>query len=98
MRILPGKMEEAMGLWKEMLTIMKEKGINFPPGRMYRPFLGGGDALHTVILECEWDSFSAVAEMYEKSWTLPEIMGLMPKWDMVEESHKIELYLVMPES
>jgi len=35
--------------------------------------------------------------MYEKSSADPEIMGLMPKWDTVEESHRIELYMVMPE-
>lgn len=98
MRILPGKMAEAMELFKEMMAIMKKKGISFPPTtRRYTPFLGGGDALHTVILEIEWDSFTEVADFYEKSSAEPEIMGLMPKWDTVEESHRIELYMVMPE-
>ena len=96
MTILPGKMAEAMELFKEMMAIMKKKGIPFPPARRYSPFLGGGDALHTVILEVEWDSFAAVADMYEKSSADPEIMGLMPKWETVEESHRIELYMVMP--
>lgn len=97
MRILPGKMAEAMELLKEMMAIMKKKGLPFPPTRRYSPFLGGGDALHTVILEIEWDSLAEVAEFYEKSSADPEIMGLMPKWDTVEESHRIELYMVMPE-
>lgn len=97
MGILPGKMAEAMELWREMLAIMKKKGIPFPPTRRYSPFLGGGDALHTVILEVEWDSLAAVADMYDKPSADPEIMGLMPKWDTVEESHRIELYMVMPE-
>ena len=96
MRILPGKMEEAMKLFTEMMDIMNKKGIPFPPMRRYSPFIGGGDALHTFIGEIEWDSFAEVAEFYEKSSADPEIMGLMPKWDAVEESHRIELYTVMP--
>ncbi|MCW4037461.1 MAG: NIPSNAP family protein [Candidatus Bathyarchaeota archaeon] len=97
MRMHPGKMAEGMELWKEMLALMKKKGISFPPARTYTPFLGGGDALHTIIVEGEWDSLAAVADMYEKSSADPEIMGLMPKWDAVEESHRIELYMVMPQ-
>ena len=62
-----------------------------------RARLGGGDALHTVILEVEWDSFAAIADFYEKSSADPEIMAFMPNWDTVEESHILELYMVLPE-
>ena len=31
--------------------------------------------------------------MYEKSSADPEIMGLMPKWDTVEESHRMHAFL-----
>ena len=98
MRILPGKMAEAMELFKEMMVIMSKKGVPFPQTmRRYSPFMGGGDALHTFILEIDWDSFAAVADFYEKASAIPEVMGLMPKWDTVEESHRLELYSVMPE-
>jgi hypothetical protein len=97
MRILPGKMAEAMQLFKEMTILMTKKGLPFPPMRRYTPFMGGGDALHTMILEMDMDSLADVAEFYEKSMADPEIMGLMPKWDTVEESHRLELYMVTPE-
>ena len=44
MRMLPGKMAEGSA------RAMKKKGIPFPPARTYTPFLGGGDALHTIIV------------------------------------------------
>jgi hypothetical protein len=97
MRILPGKMQEAMQLFKELTELMEKKGIPFPAMRRYTPFMGGGDALHEIIMEADLDSLYAVAEFYEKSYADPEIMGQMTKWDNVEESHRLELYAVMPE-
>ncbi|MCK4702202.1 hypothetical protein KAT55_02480, partial [Candidatus Bathyarchaeota archaeon] len=97
MNILPGKMGEATELFKEMAMLMAKKGLQFPPMRRYTPFMGGGDTLHTMILEMDMDTFAEVAEFYEKSMADPEIMGLMPKWDTVEKSHRLELYRVMPE-
>ena len=97
MKFLPGKMAEGMGLLKEMMTIMKKNDIAFPPARVYTPYFGGGNTMHTIILEVEWDSFSALAEFYEKTSAIPELMSTMPKWETVEESHILEVYGVMPE-
>ena len=97
MKFLPGKMAEGMGLIKEMMATIKKLGIYFPPGRVYTPYIGGGNAMHTIILEVEWDSLSAMAEFYEKTSAHPEFMSTMPKWETVEESHVLELYGIMSE-
>ena len=99
MRFLPGKMAEGMKLLDEMLATInkKEKEYGpFPPVRKYTPWIGGGNAMHTVIIEMEWDSFTQMAEFFEKSGADPEMMKTMPQWEAIEESHKEELYMVMP--
>jgi hypothetical protein len=97
MKFLPGKRAEGMSLFKEMMTIMKKHGISFPPARVLTPYFGGGNTIHTIILEVEMDSLSALAEFYEKTSAIPELMNTMPKWEPVEESHILEVYGVMPE-
>jgi hypothetical protein len=52
MRMLPGKMGEGMKLLKDLLKKSKEYGFS-PEMKTLRPFIGGGDAMHTVILEIE---------------------------------------------
>lgn len=99
MKFLPGKTADGMKLWGEMLATIKKKekeyGI-FPPVKMYTPWLGGGNALHTVIIEGEWDSFTQMAAFFEKTMADPEMMKTMPQWETIEESHEVELYMVMP--
>jgi len=99
MKILPGKMAEAMKLLEEYMAIVSRL-MGMPreklPMKTYRPFLGGGDSLHTVIFEIEWDSFGEMAAFFEKAMADPEIQASMPKWGVVEESHEVELYMSMP--
>ena len=94
MNILPGKMAEAMELLKKHMAIVSRL-LGIPPERLpmrtYRPFLGGGDSLHTVIVEVEWDSLAAMADFFEKVMADREMQALMPKWEAVEESHQVEI-------
>ncbi len=95
MRILPGKMAEAMELnkkWMAMVSRMIGAPFTF---RMYRP-LFGGEYMHTIIFEAEWDSLVTMATFFEKAMADPEMMAEMPKWEAVSESHEVELYMVMP--
>ena len=99
MKILPGKMAEAMELLeKYMAVVSRLAGVpqaNLPM-KTYRPFLGGGDALHTIVFQVEWDSFGEMAAFLEKAMADPEIQAFMPKWDAVEQSHEVEVFMSMP--
>ena len=64
--------------------------------RTYRPFLGGSDSLHTVIFEVEWGSLAAMAAFFEKVMADPEMQALMPKWEAIEQSHQVEVLMLMP--
>jgi len=96
MRILPGKMAEAMKLLEEYMTIVGRLGVDISAMRKYTPFFGGGDYMHTIVFEVEWDSFSEMAAFFERAMANPDIQAQMPKWEAVEESHEVELYMVMP--
>ena len=94
MRVLPGKMAEAMELLEKHMAIVSKKEYGpFPAMRSYRPFVGGGDTMHTIVFEVEWDSLTEMAAFFEKVMADPEMQALMPKWEAVEESHKVELYM-----
>jgi len=95
MRVLPGKMAEAMELNKKYMAIVSRLGMPATGMRMYRPFTGGGDAMHTVIFEVEWDSLTTLAAFFEKVMADPEVQAQMPKWEALEESHQVEVYAVM---
>jgi len=66
------------------------------PMKTYRPFLGGGDSLHTIVFQVEWDSFGEMAAFFEKAMADPEIQAFMPKWEVVEQSHEVEVFMSMP--
>ncbi len=56
-RFLPGKMMEGMKLMDEMFATIKKKDYGpFPPVRKYTSWIGGGNAINTIILEVEWES------------------------------------------
>ncbi len=95
MRFLPGKLMEGRKLLDEFLAIIEKKhGIPATSVRKYTPWLGGGDAMHTLIMEFEIDSLNKLTEFFEKAWADPELMQTMSQWDVVEESHRVELYMV----
>jgi hypothetical protein len=101
MKIIPGKTAEAMELMgKYMAVVSRLAGMPQEklPMRTYRPFLGGGDSLHTIIFEIEWDSFGEMSAFFEKAMADSEIQASMLKWEVVEQSHEVELYMVMPTS
>jgi len=95
MRIRPGKMGEAMQLLNKHMAVVARLGWTGTPMRRYVPFLGGGDSLHTMIFEVEWDSMAEMATFFEKAMADPEMQALMPQWEAVEESHEVELYMAM---
>lgn len=95
MRLRPGKMGEAMQLLgKHMAMMARLRGVDTPM-RRYAPFLGGGDTLHTMVFEVEWDSATEMAAFFEKAMADPEMQELIPQWEAVEESHEVELYAVI---
>ena len=94
MKIVPGKMAEAMQLNEKHMAIVSRLGMPATM-RMYRPFVGG-EFLHTIIAEAEWDSMAAMEAFFEKMFTDPKMQELMPKWEAVLESHVVELYMPMP--
>jgi len=96
MKILPGKMAEAMELNEKYMAIISRMGMPTTAMRMYRPFTGGGDYMHTVIFEIEWDSLTEMAAFFEKAMADPEVGAQMPKWEAITESHQVELYIPMP--
>jgi len=94
MRVLPGKMAEAMELNKKWTAMVSRLAgpLSF---KMYRP-LFGGEYMHTIIFELEWVSLAKMATFFEKMMADPEAMAEMPKWEAVVQSHEVELYVVMP--
>ena len=95
MKILPGKMAEVMELNKNYMAIISRLGMPTTGMRMYRPFTGGGNAMHTVVFEVEWDSLTTLAAFMEKVMADPEVQAQMPQWEALTESHQVELYVVM---
>jgi hypothetical protein len=96
MRFLPGKMTEGMKLLEESLALANKKYGLFPTVRKYTPWIGGGNAINTIIIEVEFDNLTQMAEFFEKTMADPKMMETMPKWETIVESDKEELYMVMP--
>ena len=90
MKVLHGKMEEAIELEKKR-KIIANRVLGMSP-RIYIPFSGGGDTMRTIIIEAEFDSIVAWESLTEKIGADPEMQGLFPKMAAVIDSVKIELY------
>ena len=98
MRFLPGKMAEGQKLVDQMLAAINKKGYGpFPAVKKYTPWIGGGNAINTIILEVEQDSLNKMTEFFERAGKDPEWIETMPEWEIAEESHEIELYGVTPQ-
>lgn len=94
LKVLPGKMAEYMELQGKFMVIAKRHGC--PPMRCYR-YLTGGEYMHTVVCEAEWDSLATMEAYYDKAFVDPEWQALMPKWEAIIESHELEFYTPMPQ-
>lgn len=95
MKVLPGKMMEIMELNKKYMAIVNRLMGEMPTMRMYRPFTGGGDYMHTIIFEREWDSLTTMTTFFEKVMKDPEVQAQMLEWEVLLNSHEIELYIAM---
>ena len=94
MKVLPGKMAEAMKLEeKHMAIASRVLGIS---ARCYRPLSGGGDTTRTIICETEFDSLAAFEAHPEKMGADPEMQALFPKLEAVIDSFEVELYTPIP--
>jgi len=96
MQFLPGKMAEGVKLLDESIALVNKKYGPIPNLKKYTPWFGGGNAINTVITEMEWASLTQMAEFFEKMEADAEMMKMMPNVEAIEESHKEELYMVMP--
>jgi len=88
-------MAEGTKLLEESLALTNKKYGSFPPVKKYTPFLGGGSSINTIIIEREFDSFTQMAELFEKTMADPEMMETNSKWELIVESTKEALYWVM---
>ena len=95
MTVAPGKMAEAMALTEKLMALSSRYGMSTTGARMYRPFTGGGDAMHTVVMEIEWDSLTEMAAFFEKMMADLEYQAQMAQWDVLLDTHEVELYAVM---
>jgi|GEM_PF-558413 len=95
MKVVPGKMAEAMKLLEEWKAILS-RVEGAPTFRGYRRLSGHGDIMHTLVLEGEWDSFTAMATAFDKMFADPEWKKHMVKWDTILESHELEMYTPLP--
>jgi hypothetical protein len=89
MKIVPGKMAEAMELMEKHTAASTRLGC--PSMKSYRPLIGS-EFFHTIIGEAEWDSMAAMEAFYERMMEDSEMQALMAKWEPVMESHVIEFF------
>ncbi len=90
MKVLPGRMPEAMELMKKHMEIVERLGMNPSEMRSYRPVYGD-EIMHTVVFEYSWDSFAQFAEFMERMMEDKEMLDLIAKWSSVLESHSAEI-------
>jgi len=91
MKVLPGKMEEAMKLEKKHMAIAN-RVLGISP-RIYSRLSGGGDTLRTIIIEAEFDSLAAFEDHPKKMGADPEMQELVPKLGAVIDSLEVEFYI-----
>lgn len=91
MKVLPGKMEEAMKLEKKHMAIAN-RVLGISP-RIYQRLSGGGDTLRTIIIEAELDSLAAFEAIPEMMGADPEMQELAPKLGSVVDGVEVEFYI-----
>jgi len=90
MKILPGKMTKAMGLLEKQLAIQSQLGA--PPGRTYRGVSAQRKHTRTLVIERDWDNFTAMEAFVGRMLTAPDFQKLTTDWTTVLESQKAEFY------
>jgi len=93
MKIVPGKMAEAMELMEKHTAAATRLGC--PSMKSYRPLIGS-EFFHTIVGEAEWESMAALEAFFDKMMADPEMQALMAKWEPVLDSHVVEFYAPMP--
>lgn len=94
MKVLPGKMEEALKLEKKHMAIAN-RVLGISP-RIYQRISGGGDILRTIIIEAELDSLAAFEAHPMKMGADPEMQELSPKLGAILDSLEVEIYMPIP--
>ena len=90
MKILPGKMTKAMELLEKQLAIQSQLGA--PPGRTYRGVGAQRKYIQTLVIERDWDNFTAMEAFAGRMLTAPDFQELTTDWATVLESQKAEFY------
>ena len=90
MKILPDKMAKAMELLEKQLAIQSQLGA--PPGRTYRGVSAQRKHTQTLVIERDWDNFTAMEAFAGRMLTAPDFQELTTDWATVLESQKAEFY------
>ena len=90
MKILPGKMTKAMGLLEKQLAIQSQLGA--PPGRAYRGVSTQRKHTQTLVIERDWDNFTAMEAFAGRMLAAPGFQALTTEWATVLENQKDEFY------
>jgi len=90
MKILPGKMTKAMELLEKQLAIQSQLGAL--PGRTYRGVTAQRTHIQTLVIERDWDNFTAMEAFTGKMLAAPDFQALTTEWATVLESQKDEFY------
>ena len=90
MKVVPGRLADAMDLLQQMMAV---SGRTW---RCYKPLIGGGDVVHTIICETEYEDFAEVAATFEQGPDSPEMREIQAKWEAIVEHHEAEWYTPIP--
>ena len=92
-KVLPGKMAEAVELEKKELAKWSHTAGSLPAVKRYRPLIGGGDPLRTVIWQQEWDSLAEWEASFKKAAATRDMSELATQWANVLEDYQVEFYI-----
>jgi hypothetical protein len=94
MKIVPGKMSQAMGLMKAWTDAATKIGA--PPFKCYQCLSGTNEYMHTIICDMEWESMAAAEKYFEKMMTDKDMQEQMAKWEGIIEDNRLEFLVPMP--
>jgi len=88
LKYLPGKLAELEELLEKYKAIVNRLGST--KWKRYSR-ITGGDCIHTLIFEEEFDSFAAFGAYLDKLWMDKEMGELISKLGPITEIHEIDL-------